>query len=99
MIITYKKVIINKIKNTCLLFFCNKTILPVAKLILSGRAGGGLVVGLPNVDPDPTKNPLIKLALVVRRIIGEVVRAVVTGRKVLGVVLGLRAGNLCEIGM
>ncbi len=57
------------------------------------------MVGLPNVDPDPTKNPLIKFALVVRRIIGEVVRADVTGRKVLGVVLGLRAGKRCEIGM
>lgn len=57
------------------------------------------MVGLPNVDPDPTKNPLIKFALVVCRTIGEVVRAAVTGREVPGVVLGLRAGNLCEIGM
>ena len=76
---------------------CKKTILPVASSILSGTAGG-LVVALPNVDPDPTKNPLIKFALVVCSI-GEVVRAVVTGRAVLGVVLGLSAGNLWEIGM
>ncbi len=98
MIITYKKRF-SPIKKILISYFFTKTFLPVAKLILSGRAGGGLVVGLPNVDPDPTKNPLIKFALVVRRIIGEVVRADVTGRKVLGVVLGLRAGNLCEIGM
>ena len=56
------------------------------------------MVALPNVDPDPTKKPLIKFALVVCSIC-EVVRAVVTGRAVLGVVLGLSAGNLWEIGM